>query len=813
MKKLLFFVISSLLISNNAQAAGTEIPPGVRRKGKIEGLALLMNMAKNKDTMRTQDDATAAPAADKDSAPAKPLPPRPPGPLTTDLAAQLKKRFQDGTANPAGFSIRKPASTSPGTSVKAEPAWRIARREADRARDEADKQKAIEAAQKAIEAAAALRILPVITEADMHYDGEPETLTSILEECSSLPEIFKNRESLSDPLKEKPPTFLRYERLLKVIHETTRIYTRHYSTVDKWKFEDPSIAVALNERWETQDSGFLAHNLPPIGFFEKIEIPQNSKIINIGDLHGSLHALLRILVMLYARGLLDNNLMLTENAYLIFNGDLTDRGAYSTEVCYLSFLLKVRNPEKVFIVAGNHEDIELNEQSGGFSEEFKDKFPGKTEVNKPNVIQQLYRFLPLALYTGVVNETTGVKVWQQSSHGGFAEKFKAQRDFFDFPDRSFYVRSDNSPRQPLANAIYNWGDYRRNKETGVYGCYHREYQKDRENCEDVSLFFRDPEIGVSLHNRGHQDMIFSTSIIPLSDVYNAAKLLYNNKIFSFDNLPAAEKLNKEHAEMLNNAATIGADIASKKRDYAERLPNKLVNMGLFDWRDAVGDLSARYLTTANMLWPVITCSAATSTQFVLDTACLLTHTTPGPVETWRFEPLIIEHIPAQTACYEEVADNIEKRGGSTLEDPFILYQQLTINEDSSISLKYSPTQFERPFIDERESGEKESKPAHPPLSDDTFKDGQERLVHEKIVPTLENIAELKGPGRFLQMNMLGTQSEFQVAVRKLNDYGWELLKRLVDDGRFDTSVLSQAKAQDKINGGSALDTVVKNLDL
>ena len=83
-----------------------------------------------------------------------------------------------------------------------------------------------------------------------------------------------------------------------------------------------------------------------------VEIPCSTYII--GDLHGNLHDLLRIL----------RKTGLPPGCNLLFLGDYVDRGNYSTEVIILLFSLLVEFPDHVVLLRGNHEFTKINSQYG-----------------------------------------------------------------------------------------------------------------------------------------------------------------------------------------------------------------------------------------------------------------------------------------------------------------------------------------------------------------------------------------------------------------------------------------------------------------
>ena len=131
-----------------------------------------------------------------------------------------------------------------------------------------------------------------------------------------------------------------------------------------------------------------------------------------GDLHGSVHSLMRDLLKLQQLGYINNDFKITKkNASIIFFGDYIDRGIYGVEVMYTIARLKCANPDTVFLIRGNHEDYSL-------APIFRKKHTKQEEKdNAPSLIDELYKkftltekdeiaifrfyeILPLALYLG-----------------------------------------------------------------------------------------------------------------------------------------------------------------------------------------------------------------------------------------------------------------------------------------------------------------------------------------------------------------------------------------------------------------------------
>jgi len=161
-------------------------------------------------------------------------------------------------------------------------------------------------------------------------------------------------------------------------------------------------------------------------YIEKIKIDPKSKICFVGDIHGSIHSLLRNLLRLVSLGYLKNDFSISENKkfYMVFTGDYVDRGRYSVEVIYTLLKLKLKNMEKMFLLKGNHETISIYSKYG-FTKELLDKFSTKFK----EILQSFDTFcqlLPLALFIGCGQDPTNNNnpFWIQCCHGGIEPTFK-----------------------------------------------------------------------------------------------------------------------------------------------------------------------------------------------------------------------------------------------------------------------------------------------------------------------------------------------------------------------------------------------------
>jgi hypothetical protein len=150
-------------------------------------------------------------------------------------------------------------------------------------------------------------------------------------------------------------------------------------------------------------------------YVQKLVLSPGSIIAIHGDMHGDIHSLNEFIVECARCGYLDeNDLFKIKDPYfyILFLGDYVDRGWYGAEVLYTVLRLKNENPDHVFMVRGNHEDISVNAHHD-FMRELHKKFDDEISTKK---LSHVYNFLPLALYLGIGEPSQCDVV--QCCHGG-----------------------------------------------------------------------------------------------------------------------------------------------------------------------------------------------------------------------------------------------------------------------------------------------------------------------------------------------------------------------------------------------------------
>lgn len=114
---------------------------------------------------------------------------------------------------------------------------------------------------------------------------------------------------------------------------------------------------------------------------EPVLIQTKAPVVICGDIHGQYYDLLRTF---------------EENGYppkqpYVFMGDYVDRGKFSIEVITLLFALKLKHPDKVTVLRGNHECENITQQYG-----FYDECKRRYDIKLWRTFVDVFNCMPLA---------------------------------------------------------------------------------------------------------------------------------------------------------------------------------------------------------------------------------------------------------------------------------------------------------------------------------------------------------------------------------------------------------------------------------
>ncbi|OHT15251.1 Serine/threonine-protein phosphatase PP1-2 [Tritrichomonas foetus] len=159
-----------------------------------------------------------------------------------------------------------------------------------------------------------------------------------------------------------------------IIRAYQKILTQYHDSDIPLDILVPSISICDFEKLCLAATNHFAN--------QEIVIDVPSEVFVVGDLHGNIHDLLRILIRVGD----------ISNQKILFLGDYVDRGHFSIEVITLLFALVCVFPDNIFMIRGNHEFRKINEIYG-FRQQVIQTFDSISPWEKVN---DAFDFMPLA---------------------------------------------------------------------------------------------------------------------------------------------------------------------------------------------------------------------------------------------------------------------------------------------------------------------------------------------------------------------------------------------------------------------------------
>lgn len=172
---------------------------------------------------------------------------------------------------------------------------------------------------------------------------------------------------------------------------------------------------------------------------------ENQEAYIIGDIHGNLDSFMKIY----------DEIKKNEPKYVIFLGDIVDRGQFQLECLLLVLSLKILQPERYYILRGNHETVQMN-RSYGFYDVFNRKFSRSDRFTE---VSQLYKTMPIC---AILNDSV------LCLHGGIPQN----SDFLHKLKELGIKEVDQTIPSIIEEGIYQvmWNDPKE-KLTGFAGSY------------------------------------------------------------------------------------------------------------------------------------------------------------------------------------------------------------------------------------------------------------------------------------------------------------------------------------------------------
>ena len=261
-------------------------------------------------------------------------------------------------------------------------------------------------------------------------------------------------------------------------------------------------------------------------------LSENSKIIYLGDYHSSIHSLIEVIEYLQKEKILDDEYKLIDDYYIVFLGDIVDRGPYGIEclyIIYLLFYINNINKNKIFLLNGNHEE-KIVYDNYGFNFEMENQFVEKTNGNyTKQILEEIIEYLPLALFIKKSNDNSK---WYQFCHGGIDYKYQIYNPhlIFNFLNNNnnnnlLYLDYENNE-----NIGFLWSDF------GSNGISNPNYERPMYNNEEVEEVLK--KFNIMTIISGHQDLtnyafLLKNNSDDESNNYVLDEIYKNYKLYTF----------------------------------------------------------------------------------------------------------------------------------------------------------------------------------------------------------------------------------------------------------------------------------------
>jgi hypothetical protein len=228
----------------------------------------------------------------------------------------------------------------------------------------------------------------------------------------------------------------------------------------------------------------------------------DKRFIIIGDLHGSFATFVRLLLRFKIMGVFDDMCIIQPKYNIIFLGDIIDRGVYGFEIMIIILLLKLINPNNIFVNRGNHEEKDINYKNG-----FRDHI--MMQFNSDNIFDLfnssfVYSHSALLIHNNLSNK------YIYLAHGGLPLTPTGELyDSWIDKKNKIILNSEISNNINQSNSI-RWSDF--------YGGYDTLEVGTRGYTIGKKIIDSAKQNNIELIIRAHQDRISNTKI-----------LMFNNK--------------------------------------------------------------------------------------------------------------------------------------------------------------------------------------------------------------------------------------------------------------------------------------------
>ena len=279
-------------------------------------------------------------------------------------------------------------------------------------------------------------------------------------------DININIQEINSNVNNKKDDYLKMKHLTKKEKENEDINNRISQLMEKL-IESKKGAYCLDIRISEREVFTVIDKVYPLIEKEESMLELEPPIYICGDVHGQFYDLLRVFEIF----------KYPPESKFLFLGDYVDRGKNSLECILLLLCLKIKFPEKIFLLRGNHESADVN-RAFGFYDECKRKVSLKIYKKFCN----LFNILPI---TALISEKI------LCMHGGLSKdltninQLKSIKRPTEIPDKGLLCDLVWSDPDNLISK-----DFIENKERGISVCFSEKVVEEFTKNNNLDLICR-----------------------------------------------------------------------------------------------------------------------------------------------------------------------------------------------------------------------------------------------------------------------------------------------------------------------------------
>ena len=275
-----------------------------------------------------------------------------------------------------------------------------------------------------------------------------------------------NIQEINSNVNNKKDDYLKMKHLTKKEKENEEINNRISQLMEKL-IESKKGAYCLDIRISEREIFTVIDKVYPLIEKEESMLELEPPIYICGDVHGQFYDLLRVFEIF----------KYPPESKFLFLGDYVDRGKNSLECILLLLCLKIKFPQKIFLLRGNHESADVN-RTFGFYDECKRKVSLKIYKKFCN----LFNILPI---TSLISEKI------LCMHGGLSKdltninQLKSIKRPTEIPDKGLLCDLIWSDPDNLISK-----DFVENKERGISVCFSEKVVEEFTKNNNLDLICR-----------------------------------------------------------------------------------------------------------------------------------------------------------------------------------------------------------------------------------------------------------------------------------------------------------------------------------